>query len=124
MTLHFSGTGAGDKGDPGPRGPKGEKGESAPLPSGPISKQKDLETVQDFLITLGIKPSLHILKIIICSLNHVIVRPTKIMNNIPKVCKICTFKVIFDIKNQPNLSDFFFCEEYVTRRSTFMNEKL
>ena len=41
MTLHFSGTGAGDKGDPGPQGPKGEKGESAPLPSGPISKQKD-----------------------------------------------------------------------------------
>ena len=38
MTLHFSGTGAGDKGDPGPQGPKGEKGESAPLPSGPISK--------------------------------------------------------------------------------------
>ena len=41
MTLHFRGTGAGDKGDPGPQGPKGEKGESAPLPSGPISKQKD-----------------------------------------------------------------------------------
>ena len=41
MALHFSGTGAGDKGDPGPQGPKGEKGESAPLPSGPISKQKD-----------------------------------------------------------------------------------
>ena len=38
VTLHFSGTGAGDKGDPGPQGPKGEKGESAPLPSGPISK--------------------------------------------------------------------------------------
>ena len=42
MTLHFRGTGAGDKGDPGPQGPKGEKGESAPLPSGPISKQNDV----------------------------------------------------------------------------------
>ena len=41
FNLHFSGTGDGDKGDPGPQGPKGEKGESAPLPSGPISKQKD-----------------------------------------------------------------------------------
>ena len=40
--FHFSGTGDGDKGDPGEQGPKGEKGESAPLPSGPISKQKQL----------------------------------------------------------------------------------
>ena len=54
-----------------------------------------LDTVQDFLIKLGIKPRLHILKISIFSLNHVIVRPTKIMNNLLKVCKICTFKVIF-----------------------------
>ena len=42
--FHFSGTGDGDKGDPGEQGPKGEKGESAPLPSGPISKQKELFT--------------------------------------------------------------------------------
>ena len=54
-----------------------------------------LDTVQDFLIKLGIKPHLHILKISIFSLNHVIIRPTKIMNNLLKVCKICTFKVIF-----------------------------
>ena len=54
-----------------------------------------LDTVQDFLIKLGIKPHLHKLKISIFSLNHVIVRPTKIMNNLLKVCKICTFKVIF-----------------------------
>ena len=54
-----------------------------------------LDTVQDFLIELGIKPRLHILKISIFSLNHVTVRPIKIMNNHLKVCKICTFKVIF-----------------------------
>ena len=47
-----------------------------------------VETVQDFLIKLGIKPRLHILKIGIFSLNYVIVRPTKIMNNLLKVCKI------------------------------------
>ena len=55
----------------------------------------ELDTVQDFLIKLGIKLRLHILKISIFSLNHVIIRPTKIMNNLLKVCKICTFKVIF-----------------------------
>ena len=55
-----------------------------------------LDTVQDFLIKLGIKPLLfHILKISLFSRNHVIVRPTKIMNNLLKVYNICTFKVIF-----------------------------
>ena len=53
-----------------------------------------VDTVQDFLTKLGIQPSLYILKIRIFSLNHVIVRPTKIMNNLLKVFKICTFKVI------------------------------
>ena len=73
-----------------------------------VVKAYSVDTVQDFLIKLGIKPRLHILKISIFSLNHVIVRPTKIMNNLLKVCKICTFKVIFGIINQPNLSKFFF----------------
>ena len=54
-----------------------------------------VETVQDFLIKLGIKPRMHILEISIFSLNHVIVRPTKIINNLLKDCKILTFKVIF-----------------------------
>ena len=67
-----------------------------------------LETVQDFLIKLGIKPRMHILEISIFSLNHVIVRPTKIMNNLLKDCKIRTFKVIF----QHQKSTKFFCEEY------------
>ena len=54
-----------------------------------------LENVQDFLIKLGIKPGMHTLETSIFSLNHVIVRPTKIMNNLLKDCKIHTFKVIF-----------------------------
>ena len=54
-----------------------------------------LETVQDFCLKLWIKPLMHILEINIFSLNHVIIRRTKIMNNLLKVCKICTFKAIF-----------------------------
>ena len=40
--------------------------------------------MQDFLIKLGIKPRLHVLKISIFSLNNVTVRPTKIMNRADK----------------------------------------
>ena len=54
-----------------------------------------LETVQDFLIKLDIKPLMHLLKISIFSLNNDILRLTKIMNNLVKDCKIRTFKVIF-----------------------------
>ena len=39
-----------------------------------------IDTIQDFLIKLGIKPRMHLLEIGIFSLYHVIVRPTKIMN--------------------------------------------
>ena len=39
-----------------------------------------LESVQDFLIKLGIKSRMHLWKINVLSLNCVIVRPTKIMN--------------------------------------------
>ena len=65
---------------------------------------------------------MHILEISIFSLNHVIVRPTKIMNNLLKVCKICTFKVIFQHQKSTESFWIFFCEEYLTRRSTFINE--
>ena len=44
---------------------------------------------------LGIKPRMHLVEISIFSPNHVIVRPSKIMNNLLKFHKICTFKVIF-----------------------------
>ena len=43
-----------------------------------------LETIQDFLIKLGINPRLHVLEISIFSLNNVIVRPTKIMDRADK----------------------------------------
>ena len=40
-----------------------------------------LETVQDFLIKLDIKPLMHLSEISIFSLNNDLVRLTKIMNN-------------------------------------------
>ena len=43
-----------------------------------------LESVQDFLIKLDIKPLMHLLKISTFSLNNVIVRLTKIMNRADK----------------------------------------
>jgi hypothetical protein len=43
-----------------------------------------LETVQYFLIKLGIKPLMYLLKISIFSLNNVILRLTKIMNRADK----------------------------------------
>ena len=45
-----------------------------------------LETFQDFLIMLGIKPCMHVLEISIFSLNHVIVRPTKTPKLADKEC--------------------------------------
>ena len=52
-----------------------------------------LETIQDFLIKLGIKPSMHLLEINIFSLNNDLVRLTKITNKFDKDLKI--FKFIF-----------------------------
>ena len=43
-----------------------------------------VETVQDFLIKLDIKPLMHLLKISMFSLNNVILRLTKIMNRADK----------------------------------------
>ena len=43
-----------------------------------------LESVQDFLIKLDIKPQMHLLEISTFSLNNVIVRLTKIMNRADK----------------------------------------
>ena len=54
-----------------------------------------VETVQDFLIKLGIKPLMHLLEKSIFSLNNDLVRLTKIMNNLVKDLKILSFKVIF-----------------------------
>ena len=54
-----------------------------------------VDTVQDFLIKLDMKPCMHLVEISIFSINHVIVRLTNIMNNLLEHLKICTFKVIF-----------------------------
>ena len=45
-----------------------------------------LDTVQDFLIKLGIKSHMHLWEITILLLNSVIIRPTKIMNRVDKNC--------------------------------------
>ena len=57
-----------------------------------------LETVLEFLIQLGIKPSMHLLEISIFSLNYTIVRPTKIMNRADK--NWAHFQKIKYFKNQ------------------------
>jgi hypothetical protein len=54
-----------------------------------------LDTVTDGLIKLGMEPRKGLLEISILSLNDVIIRPTKIMNNLLKDCKTLTFKVFF-----------------------------
>ena len=43
-----------------------------------------VDTVQDFLIKLGSKPHIYLQEISIFSINHVTVRPTKIMNRADK----------------------------------------
>ena len=46
-----------------------------------------LDTIEDFLCKLGMKPHMHLLEISIFSLNHVIVRPTEIIKDL---CKAST----------------------------------
>ena len=55
---------------------------STSAPKGGIISE--IETVQDFLIKLGIKPLMYLLEISIFSLNNVILRLTKIMNRADK----------------------------------------
>ena len=43
-----------------------------------------IDTIQDFLRNLGMKPHMHLVEISIFSLNHVIVRPTKIIKDLRK----------------------------------------
>ena len=43
-----------------------------------------LDTIQDFLCNLGMKPHMHLVEISIFSLNHVIIRPTKIIKDLRK----------------------------------------
>ena len=60
-----------------------------------VSEAYQLESVQHSSIKLDMKPCMHLVEISIFSLNHVIVRLTKIMNNLLEHLKICTFNVIF-----------------------------
>ena len=53
-----------------------------------------VESVQDFLIKLDIKPPMHLLEISSFSLNNDLVWLTKIMSNLVKDLKILSFKVI------------------------------
>ena len=87
-----------------------------------IYKGYILDTIQDFLRKLGMKPHVHLVEISIFSLNNVIVRLTKIMNNLLEHLKIRTFKVIFCVKNWPNLSEKKNYEKYSTRRPTFIKK--
>ena len=59
------------------------------------AKSSPIETVQDFLIKLKIKPLMHLLEISIFSLNNDLVRLTKLMKNLVKDLKILSFQVIF-----------------------------
>ena len=54
-----------------------------------------VESFQDFLIELDMKPRMHLVETSIFSLNNVTVRLTKIMNNLLEHLKILIFKVIF-----------------------------
>ena len=84
-----------------------------------------LETVQNFLIKLDIKPLMHLLEISIFSLNDDLVRLTKIMNNLVKDLKILSLKVIFQgLKKlvEPFKKKKKFFEEYLIRRPIYINE--
>ena len=62
-----------------------------------------LDTIQDFLC---MKPHVHLVNIIIFSLYHVI-RPTKIIKDLPKDGQILISKSFFSVKNPWNISDVF-----------------
>ena len=81
-----------------------------------------LETVQDCLIKLGIKPQMHRLEKSIFSLNNDLVRLTRIMNNLVKDFKILSFKVIFQCLKLVKSFQKKSCDEYLIRRPTYINE--
>ena len=74
---------------------KSPKGKQLPSFSVYTVQASAVETVQDFLIKLDIKPPIYLLKISIFSLSNDIVRLTKIISNLVKDSLILTFKVIF-----------------------------
>ena len=56
-----------------------------------------VETVQDFLIKLDIKPLMHLLEISIFSLDNVILRLTKVMNRDDKNCVVALLKIFMGL---------------------------
>ena len=65
-----------------------------------VKRNSKIETVQDFLIKLGIKPLMHLLEVSITL--------TKIMNNLVKDLKIPSFRVIFQCLKL--VESFFVCK--------------
>ena len=59
-----------------------------------------VESVQDFLVKLDMKPCIHLVEISIFSINHIIVRLTKIMNNLIKESINSDFKSHFSVLNE------------------------
>ena len=70
-----------------------------------------IETVQDFLIKLDIKPLMHLLEISIFSLNNDLVRLTKIMKNLVKDSE---FQSYFSVSQIVRIFTRKICEEYLT----------
>ena len=82
-----------------------------------------LESVQDVLIKLDIKPCMHLVEINIFSLNHVIVRLTKTMNTTSSnISKFVSSESFFCVKNWSNLSEKKIYKEYFTRRPPFVKK--
>ena len=80
-----------------------------------------IEKVQDFLIKLDIKPCMHLEEISIFSLNHVIVRLTKIYEQPPQTSQNSYFQSHFSVLKIGRIfPKKFFYEEYQTRRPTFI----
>ena len=82
----------------------------------PMNLKGQISIVQDFLIKLGIKPRLHILKISIFSPCH-----CHTYQNYEQPPQNLYFQSHFSASkiNQIFLN-FFFCEEFLTRRSSFI----
>ena len=76
-----------------------------------------LDTVQDFFAQVG-----HQTMSAYIENKHVMVRPTKIMNNLLKVCQILYFQSHFSPSKINRIFLIFFCKKYLTRRSTLTNE--
>ena len=65
----------------------------------PQRQRPAVESFQDFLIELDMKPRMHLVEISIFSLNNVTVRLTKIMNNLLKHRKILISKLFISVEN-------------------------